>query len=154
MLCLQMEIGGLTVVAVDCCRVANQLETFKDNEIVLTAATAARCIAKEILRGLVIVRIEPATLHGNFALGTFLEGVELLLILWGVSISHGRSSRIEEDERSTSPGGKDPSPNTRCSISGMYHRNLPWRGPFARRTSFFVSCTYGTQDGCGRYSGE
>ncbi len=132
----------------------NQLETFKSNEIVLTVATAARCIAKEILRGLIIVDIEPATPHGDFALGTFLEGVELLLILWGVSISNERSTRAGENERSTSLDGKHPSPNTQCSISSRYRRNLLWRGPSARRTSFFVSCTYGTQAGCGRHSCE
>ena len=142
------------MVAVDCCRVAISSKPSKTNVIILTAATATRCITKEILRGLIIVHIEPATLHGDFALGIFLESVELLLILWGVSISYGRSSRTEENERSTSPGGKDPSPSSQCLISSRYRMNLPWRGPFARRTSFFVSCTYGTQVGCGRYSGE
>lgn len=76
------------MVAVDCCRVAISPRPSRNNEIVPTVATAARCTTKEILRGLIIVHVESATPHGDFAFGTFLEGVELLLILWGASISY------------------------------------------------------------------
>lgn len=74
----------------------------------LTTTTAARSIAEEIFRGLIIVNTEPATLHGDFALGRFLEGVEFLLILWGESISWERSTRTGETHRAPTGAGRTP----------------------------------------------
>ena len=52
--------------------------------------------------------IKPATLHGDFALGTLLEGVEFLLILWGGSMSCERGTRRGETHRAPSGAGRTP----------------------------------------------
>ena len=132
----------------------NQPEVFKNGEIVPTPATAAKIIAMKIFRGLIVVHIKPATPHGDFALETFLEGVEFLVILQGGLVSYGRRTSTGENAPNTKQGGKDPSPSTQCSISSKFRRNHPWRDLAVRRTSFFVSCTYGTQAGCDRYARE
>lgn len=93
------------------CRLLSRLhqpEIFKNGEIVLTTTTAARSIADKIFRGLIIVSIKPATPHGDFALGTFFEGIEFLLILWGGSISYERSTRTGETHRAPSGAGGTP----------------------------------------------